>query len=97
MDEFQILEQIADSYDENSVERKVLSDAAMALHSVKNIEAHKTFHKLIIKKNTPLNGIELIHLKMCGLEIPEKHKTEITTELEAEIENLSQKINELNR
>ena len=95
MNKFDVLKKIAESFEEDSVERTVLAEAAMALHLVNARTTRESLEDFMEKKDAAVTGLELIHLKMCGLDVPEKLKTVITAELDAEISNLAEKLNKL--
>ena len=96
MKEFDLLSRIADSFPEDSGERRVLELAGNALHFSKSEETKKRFEQFLESTKKPLNGILLIHMKMCGLEIPEHLRTQAVIEIESEIDRISEKFEELN-
>ena len=96
MDEtLEILGQIAESYPPESIEYQALIKACHAVFFVQHNETKDRFEQFIKEMDRPLNGLDLIKLKVYGIEIPEECRTTDIVALEAEIDALAEKIRTL--
>jgi hypothetical protein len=95
--ELEILESIAKSFPKDSKEHKAIVKASTALFELEHSKTFARFEDFVNNKDSPLNGMELIHLKMCGLDIPKAQRTPEVCLLEKEIEILADRINALNK
>ena len=94
--DLQILQNIADGYPEDSDEYVTLATAAKALVFVSGEKAKSDFKKYISSTTKPLNALDLIYIKQCGLEIPDDLRNEKINELEKDIDELVGKLNKYN-
>lgn len=87
-----VMGRIAKSFPKASKERKVLAKAAHALFFISRQETRRDFENYIKSIKQPLNGYQMLHLKICGIEIPDELKTPDVMEIEAEMDALADKI-----
>jgi hypothetical protein len=86
------LERIAQSFPQESQEAKAVEAACNALLFVEISEKRRQFEHFIATKSRPLNGLELIQLKVYGIDIPEGQRTSEIVELASEIDILAAKL-----
>ena len=84
--------QIAKSFPQESQEAKALEVACHALVFVDCQETRTRFEHFIKTKDRPLNGLELVQLKVYGLDIPDEAKTPEIMELASEIDAIAAKL-----
>jgi len=94
--DLEILQKIADGYPKDSDEYAALSIAAKALVFVAGEEARSNFKEYISRTTKPLNALDLIYIKQCGIEIPEELRNEKVNELEKDIDEIVAKFNAFN-
>jgi hypothetical protein len=82
------LEQIAVKFSPESEEYKSLLKASEALLLVQDYEVREQFRRFVKMRNRPLNGIEIIRLKMYDIDIPDEFKTPEVIALESKIDEL---------
>lgn len=86
------LHQIFESFPQESQEVKALEMACQALVFVSIQETRSQFEHFIETKGRPLNGLELIQLKVYGIDIPDNARTPEVLELAAEIDMVAAKL-----
>ena len=86
------LGQIARSFPDESQEAKALEAACDALLFLCTDNARRQFEHFVRTKDRPLNGLELIQLKVYGIDIPDDQRTPGIMELAAEIDQLAAKL-----
>ena len=87
-----VLEQIAQSFPQESQEAKAVEAACNALLFVDINEKRRDFEHFIETKDRPLNGLELIQLKVYGIDIPDEQMTPEIVNLASEIDILAGKL-----
>jgi len=86
------LEMIAKPFPPESQEYKAVEKACNALLFVEVDKAWKDFEHFIKTKDRPLNGFELIKLKVYGIDIPDEQRTPEIMELASEIDAIASKL-----
>ena len=89
------LRNIAESFPKKSEESKAIEKAIKALVYIDTQNVRQSFKEFINMLDRPLNGIELINLKLHGLEIPEVQRSHEVVALEGELDALVDKLNKL--
>jgi len=87
-----IIEPIAKSFPEESREHEALLAASRALAFSWMQGVRNQFEDFVKAKERPLNGLELIKLRVYGIEIPDEQRTPQMMELAAEIDALAAKL-----
>ncbi len=89
----EILEPIAKSFPQESQEYKALETACLALLFVSAQKTRNQFEDFIKRKDEPmLGGLQLLQLRVYGIDIPDKQRTPEIMELASEIDALATKL-----
>jgi hypothetical protein len=91
-DTLETLGRIAASFPRDSQETKAIETAANALFFARTLEVRNQFQNFVRRLNRPLNGLELIQLRVCGIDIPDEQKTPKIVEFASEIDSLAAKL-----
>jgi hypothetical protein len=86
------LRQIAGMFSQEAKETKAIETACHSLILLSIQEAREQFEHFIKTKDRPLNGLELIKLRVYGIDIPDAARTPEIMELASEIDTLATKL-----
>ena len=86
------LESIAKSFPQKSREYEAVEAACHALLFVESDKVRNRFEHFIKRKDGPMNGLELISLRVYGIDIPDKERTPEVMELASEIDAIAAKL-----
>ncbi|MCX7428830.1 MAG: hypothetical protein NTW96_24790 [Planctomycetia bacterium] len=87
-----ILGQIAASFPQESQEAEAIKVASLAVLYANVQETRTLFERFIREKDRPLNGLELIQLRLYGLDIPDNARSPEILALSSEIDKLAEKL-----
>ncbi len=88
----EILETVAKSFPRESREHEAVETACHALLFVEGDKVRTRYEHFIKRKDGPLNGLELISLRVYGIDIPDKERTPEVMELASEIDAIAAKL-----
>ncbi len=85
------LESVSKKYDDDSLESHAIAKASESIIELQKLISESEFIDFINRKDMPFTGFMLLHLKICGIDIPELRRTPEVIELEKDIEKFSKR------